>query len=523
MQAIQPPDIYGVVVDGERGSRPTILAQEEILRDAVLDLKPMGADQLSPGTRVCAFWSQQYRCLYPGTVSKVTLQHSQKSSSTTASSIDNNPFDFHGEEVRKGGGVGRIDVKSWFCPMPKMKHQDSFFSSRRFFFSPLFLIPNSISFLIFRFFSSMLLSFASFLHFSFLSSFPSSFSSIYLLSILFFVLLGRLFFPSSLLLSHIFLFPSFLPVIHSLLPSLSSSFLSSFLLSLHPPSFLSPNQESSRLLVHVEFDDGDSGRIPLDEIRMLPSDSSKTSTTTTRNGDTSFGFDASSDHFGRKRRSSELHDENDEETDEEDDEDDDAPPLPPQPSRPSPGHDPHTPLPPQKREHESTKPTAGSSGKPAMSGSSHDGKMKSSLKESHDKIIKHENKEKIKHESKDKIKHESKDKIKHESKDKIKHGHKHQDKKHDAKSHSTHDHPDKKKLSISSKSDAEHKSKNREDGEKKKSHSSEKKKIHGDCKGKWAHRPPPLKIDGETSKAAGLMPAVETGTCSCGYLTSKIL
>ena len=51
MQAIQPPDIYGVVVDGERGSRPTILAQEEILRDAVLDLKPTGFHQLTSGTR----------------------------------------------------------------------------------------------------------------------------------------------------------------------------------------------------------------------------------------------------------------------------------------------------------------------------------------------------------------------------------------------------------------------------------------------------------------------------------------
>ena len=52
IQAIQAPDIYGVVVEGERGSRPKILAQEEILRDAVLDLKPTGSHQLPPGTRL---------------------------------------------------------------------------------------------------------------------------------------------------------------------------------------------------------------------------------------------------------------------------------------------------------------------------------------------------------------------------------------------------------------------------------------------------------------------------------------
>ena len=32
---IRPPDIYGVVVDGERGSRPRILPTEELLNDAV--------------------------------------------------------------------------------------------------------------------------------------------------------------------------------------------------------------------------------------------------------------------------------------------------------------------------------------------------------------------------------------------------------------------------------------------------------------------------------------------------------
>lgn len=35
VSGICPPDIYGVVVDGERGSRPRILSTEELLHEAV--------------------------------------------------------------------------------------------------------------------------------------------------------------------------------------------------------------------------------------------------------------------------------------------------------------------------------------------------------------------------------------------------------------------------------------------------------------------------------------------------------
>lgn len=31
-------------------------------------MAPKSADEVPPGTRLCAYWSQQYRCLYPGTV-----------------------------------------------------------------------------------------------------------------------------------------------------------------------------------------------------------------------------------------------------------------------------------------------------------------------------------------------------------------------------------------------------------------------------------------------------------------------
>lgn len=38
LNAVQPPDVYAVVLDGERGSRPHIMSREEILRDAVSNL-----------------------------------------------------------------------------------------------------------------------------------------------------------------------------------------------------------------------------------------------------------------------------------------------------------------------------------------------------------------------------------------------------------------------------------------------------------------------------------------------------
>jgi hypothetical protein len=33
-------------------------------------VRPTNISDLTPGTRVCAYWSQQYRCLYPGTVAQ---------------------------------------------------------------------------------------------------------------------------------------------------------------------------------------------------------------------------------------------------------------------------------------------------------------------------------------------------------------------------------------------------------------------------------------------------------------------
>ncbi|KAH1016854.1 hypothetical protein HUJ04_008018 [Dendroctonus ponderosae] len=39
LNAIEPPDVYSITLDGERGNRPHIMSREEILRDAILSLQ----------------------------------------------------------------------------------------------------------------------------------------------------------------------------------------------------------------------------------------------------------------------------------------------------------------------------------------------------------------------------------------------------------------------------------------------------------------------------------------------------
>lgn len=92
------PCRYRVVVEGERGNRPHIYCLEQLLQEAVSrerrrdswgrqcsvpprgtephprlpsqinDVRPASTRFLPQGTRIAAYWSQQYRCLYPGTV-----------------------------------------------------------------------------------------------------------------------------------------------------------------------------------------------------------------------------------------------------------------------------------------------------------------------------------------------------------------------------------------------------------------------------------------------------------------------
>ncbi|XP_014473147.1 PREDICTED: uncharacterized protein LOC106743634 isoform X2 [Dinoponera quadriceps] len=67
LRAVQPPDVYSITLDGERGNKPQFYSTEQILKDSILEVFPNSTKELTPGTRLCAYWSEQYRCLYPGT------------------------------------------------------------------------------------------------------------------------------------------------------------------------------------------------------------------------------------------------------------------------------------------------------------------------------------------------------------------------------------------------------------------------------------------------------------------------
>ncbi|XP_042587152.1 BAH and coiled-coil domain-containing protein 1-like isoform X3 [Cyprinus carpio] len=68
LQPLESPDVYSIVIDGERGNRPRIYSLEQLLQEAVLDVRPDTEAVLKEGTRVCAYWSERSRCLYPGFV-----------------------------------------------------------------------------------------------------------------------------------------------------------------------------------------------------------------------------------------------------------------------------------------------------------------------------------------------------------------------------------------------------------------------------------------------------------------------
>ncbi|XP_059405370.1 BAH and coiled-coil domain-containing protein 1 isoform X3 [Carassius carassius] len=68
VQPMESPDVYSIVIDGERGNRPRIYSLEQLLQEAVLDVRPDTEAVLKEGTRVCAYWSERSRCLYPGFV-----------------------------------------------------------------------------------------------------------------------------------------------------------------------------------------------------------------------------------------------------------------------------------------------------------------------------------------------------------------------------------------------------------------------------------------------------------------------
>jgi hypothetical protein len=94
LNSTQLPDVYGIVMEKQRGNRPQILPRDDILREAVIillnypktiisvnnlffkylqifDVKPENKIQLPVDTRVCVYWSRAYNCLFPGTVEEL--------------------------------------------------------------------------------------------------------------------------------------------------------------------------------------------------------------------------------------------------------------------------------------------------------------------------------------------------------------------------------------------------------------------------------------------------------------------
>ncbi|XP_059509682.1 BAH and coiled-coil domain-containing protein 1 isoform X2 [Stegostoma tigrinum] len=113
VKILQSPDIYSVVIEGERGNRQRIYSLEQLLQEAVLDVRPASTQLLPPSTRVCAYWSQKSRCLYPGTIV-------QSSSSEEEEEEDGD--DFVTVEF-DDGDVGRISLSNIRLLPPDYKIQ----------------------------------------------------------------------------------------------------------------------------------------------------------------------------------------------------------------------------------------------------------------------------------------------------------------------------------------------------------------------------------------------------------------
>ncbi|XP_043941003.1 BAH and coiled-coil domain-containing protein 1 [Protopterus annectens] len=105
VKTLQPPDIYGVVIEGERGNRQRIYSLEQLLQEAVHDVRPQSPKDLPTGTRVCAYWSSKSRCLYPGTVLKGSSSDDDKSADSVFVEFDD-------------GDTGRIVLSNIRC-LPK--------------------------------------------------------------------------------------------------------------------------------------------------------------------------------------------------------------------------------------------------------------------------------------------------------------------------------------------------------------------------------------------------------------------
>lgn len=72
---LSPPDVYGVIIEHERGRKPHIYCREDLLLQAVREvlITDFPEIKLSIGTRVCSHWSKSYKHLYAGIIGDPSL------------------------------------------------------------------------------------------------------------------------------------------------------------------------------------------------------------------------------------------------------------------------------------------------------------------------------------------------------------------------------------------------------------------------------------------------------------------
>lgn len=64
----EPDNMFFVTLDGVKIQNRHHYSKEDLLKLTLKEVKPQSCDQLPPGTRVCAFWAGQQKCLYAGKV-----------------------------------------------------------------------------------------------------------------------------------------------------------------------------------------------------------------------------------------------------------------------------------------------------------------------------------------------------------------------------------------------------------------------------------------------------------------------
>ncbi|XP_034662290.1 uncharacterized protein LOC117897508 isoform X1 [Drosophila subobscura] len=112
MKPLRPPDVYAITLDGERGNKSHVMSREDILKDTILEVAPKSVECVPVGTRLCAYWSQQYRCLYPGRA--IESEPAEEGAVATAAAAPSTPTlapDFVSVEFDDGDS-GRIRLQN---------------------------------------------------------------------------------------------------------------------------------------------------------------------------------------------------------------------------------------------------------------------------------------------------------------------------------------------------------------------------------------------------------------------------